>query len=161
MDREKQVRLTAAGFTVGTVAEFLDLSEEESALIEMRLSMARACKERRLEAGFTQAALAKRLGSSQSRIAKMEAGDPSVSLDLLIRAMLAMSATREQIAHAMAGGVMLAKPHSDSIRMRSARAATQQLKKELAGHKETVHLLESPTNAARLLAALKRKRHKK
>src|SRR5581483_4278956 len=51
---------------------------------------------RRAELGLSQAVVAKRLGSSQSRVAKMEAGDPSVSLDLLLRALLALGATRHR-----------------------------------------------------------------
>jgi DNA-binding XRE family transcriptional regulator len=102
MDAKKRKRLEAAGFAVGSAAEFLDLAPEEAALVEMRLALSRALRERRADAGLTQAALARRIGSSQSRVAKMEAGDPSVSLDLLIRALLAAGASRRQVAQALA-----------------------------------------------------------
>jgi DNA-binding XRE family transcriptional regulator len=102
MDAKKRKRLEAAGFAVGSAAEFLDLAPEEAALVEMRLALSRALRERRADAGLTQAALARRTGSSQSRVAKMEAGDPSVSLDLLIRALLAAGASRRQVAQALA-----------------------------------------------------------
>lgn len=102
MDVKKRKRLEAAGWTVGDAAAFLSLSREESALVEMRLALSRTLRERRLAAGLTQTALAKQLGSSQSRVAKLEGGDASVSLELLIRALLAVGASRKEIAHALA-----------------------------------------------------------
>jgi transcriptional regulator with XRE-family HTH domain len=68
----------------------------------MRLALSRSLRERRLAAGLTQTALAKTLGSSQSRVAKLEGGDPSVSLELLIRALLSVGASRKDVAHALA-----------------------------------------------------------
>ena len=102
MDAKKRKRLEAAGWTVGDAAAFLKLTPEEAALVEMRLALSRTLRERRLEAGLTQTSLAKQLGSSQSRVAKLEAGDPSVSLELLIRALLAAGASRKDVAHALA-----------------------------------------------------------
>ena len=102
MDAKKRKRLEAAGFTVGSAADFLALAPEEAALVEMRLALSRALRERRAEARLTQAALARLTGSSQSRVAKMEAGDPSVSLDLLIRALLAAGASRREVGQALA-----------------------------------------------------------
>ena len=93
MDARKRKRLEAAGWRVGSAAEFLELSAEEAALVEMRLAVSDALRGRRQDAGLTQGALARRLKSSQSRVAKMEAGDPSVSLDLLLRAYFATGAT--------------------------------------------------------------------
>ena len=102
MDTKKRKQLERAGFSVGSAAEFLDLTPEESALVEMRLALSRALRERRAEARLTQTALARLTGSSQSRVAKMEAGDPSVSLDLLIRALLAVGASRREVGQALA-----------------------------------------------------------
>jgi DNA-binding XRE family transcriptional regulator len=101
MDARKRKRLEARGWNVGDAATFLKLSPEESALVEMRLALSRTLRERRTEAGLTQTALAKHLGSSQSRVAKLEAGDPSVSLELLIRALLAVGASRKDVAQAL------------------------------------------------------------
>lgn len=101
MDARKRKRLEAAGWRVGTVAEFLELSEAESALIEMRRSLSRSLKVQRTRRRVTQTSLAKALRSSQSRVAKMEAGDPSVSLDLIVRALLIVGATRREVASAM------------------------------------------------------------
>ncbi|HEY0932767.1 MAG TPA: helix-turn-helix domain-containing protein [Trebonia sp.] len=102
MDAKTRKQLERAGFAVGGAADFLGLSAEEAALVEMRLGLSRALRERRTAAGLTQAALARRTGSSQSRVAKMEAGDPSVSLELLIRALLAAGASRRDVGQALA-----------------------------------------------------------
>lgn len=102
MGAKKRKRLEAAGFAVGSAGEFLGLTPADAALTEMRLALSRALRDRRDEAALTQAALARRIGSSQSRVAKMEAGDPSVSLDLLIRALLAVGASRREVGQALA-----------------------------------------------------------
>lgn len=88
MDSKK---LKAMGGRASTVQDFLHLSNEDMAVIETRLALARAIREQREEAGLTQAALAKSLGSSQARVAKMEGGDPQASLDSMVRALAAVS----------------------------------------------------------------------
>jgi DNA-binding XRE family transcriptional regulator len=102
MDAVKRQRLEAAGWRVGDAVDFLELSPEEVAFIEMKLSLSRRLRELRLSQKLSQQSLAKRINSSQSRVAKMEAGDPSVSLDLMVRTLLAMGATREDVAGAIA-----------------------------------------------------------
>lgn len=97
----KRRRLEAAGWKVGSVQEFLDLSEAEARLMDVQLALSAALRERRTRAGVTQAELAKRLQSSQSRVAKMEAGDPTVTIDLLVRALFLVGASPEQVARAM------------------------------------------------------------
>jgi len=97
MKKSKQERLKRAGWKLGSAKEFLDLSDEEAALIELKLVLARSLKVRRLDRGWTQHALAKHLETSQSRIAKMEAADASVSIDLLVRSLLTMGATRKEL----------------------------------------------------------------
>jgi DNA-binding XRE family transcriptional regulator len=101
MDAAKRARLEAKGWKIGTVAEFLELTPEESALVEIKLALSRTLRERR-ETQMTQAQLAKRIRSSQPRVAKAEGGDGSVSMDLLIRAMLATGATPQDIGKAIA-----------------------------------------------------------
>ena len=102
MDIAKRQRLEAAGWCVGDAADFLELLPEEVAFIEMKLSLSRYLKELRLKNQLSQANLAKRINSSQSRVAKMEAGDPSVSLDLMVKTILAVGGTREDVAIAIA-----------------------------------------------------------
>ena len=98
MRKDKKARLERAGWKVGTVREFLGLSATEAALVELKLTLSRGLRERRARRKLTQAQVAKLLKSSQSRVAKMEAGDPSVSIDLLIRSFLAMGATPKDLA---------------------------------------------------------------
>lgn len=102
MKKTKKTRLERAGWTVGSVKDFLGLSAAEDALVELRVSLSRRLRARRTRRKMSQEQLAKLLHSSQSRVAKMEAGDPSVSLDLLIRSLLAIGATRKEVAEAIA-----------------------------------------------------------
>ena len=101
MDIRKRKRLEAKGWRVGSAEEFLGLAPHEVAYIELRLALADTLKERRLATKLSQVELARRIGSSQSRVAKMEAGDPSVSIDLLVRSLLAMGASNEELANAI------------------------------------------------------------
>ena len=96
--RIKKQRLERAGWVVGDSAQFLQLSVEENRFIELKLALATGVRELRERRGLTQAALAHRLGSSQSRVAKMEAADRSVSLDLIMRSLLTIGATAADIA---------------------------------------------------------------
>ena len=98
MKKAKKERLKAAGWRVGSAEDFLELSKEEAAFIEMKLALARSVKKRRLAKHLTQGDLAKMIGSSQSRVAKMEAADTSVSIDLLVKSLLAMGASRAELA---------------------------------------------------------------
>ena len=97
MRTEKRKHLEARAWKVGSVKEFLDLSDQESAYIELRLKLARGLKARRHARGLSQTQLAKAVQSSQSRVAKMEAGDPTVSLDLLVRSLLALGASNRDL----------------------------------------------------------------
>lgn len=101
MKDAKRVRLERAGWTVGTTAEFLGMSREEEELVELRVALARELRRRREASHLTQVECARRLRSSQSRVAKMEAGEESVTLDLLIRSLLALGATRRDLARAI------------------------------------------------------------
>lgn len=102
MEPEKRQRLEAAGWSIGTAADFLGLSKEEAAFVELKLALSKRLKELRVDHKLSQTALARRLNSSQSRVAKMEGGDPSVSTDLLIRALLSIGATPRDVAEAIA-----------------------------------------------------------
>jgi DNA-binding XRE family transcriptional regulator len=89
--------LESKGFKTGTVAEFLDLSPEDEAWIEMKRALRDKVVELRRKSGITQAQLADRLGSRQPRISKLEAGNDSVGYDLLMKSLLALGATPTQI----------------------------------------------------------------
>jgi DNA-binding XRE family transcriptional regulator len=100
MKPSKMKRLRAAGWKAGTAAEFLGLSGAEAALVELKLALVAAVRAARQKRGLSQVDLAQRLRSSQSRVAKIEAGDASVSLDLIVRALLAAGASRKDVQKA-------------------------------------------------------------
>jgi ribosome-binding protein aMBF1 (putative translation factor) len=98
MDKSKRQRLEGAGWRVGNTRDFLGLSDEEAALVEVRLGLASAVRKQRSRRRMSQEQLGRLLGSSQSRVAKMEAADPSVSIDLMVRSLLRMGASRKEVA---------------------------------------------------------------
>jgi len=100
MNSARLKKLRAAGWKVGSARAFLKLSDEEAMLVELKLSLTNALKEARQKRHLSQIDLAQRIGSSQSRVAKIEAGDPSVSLDLIVRALFATGATRQELQRA-------------------------------------------------------------
>jgi DNA-binding XRE family transcriptional regulator len=103
MELTKRQNLEAADWKVGTTTDFLQLSPVEVEIIEIRLSLSKSLKQLRKDKQLSQQELAKDINSSQSRVAKMEAGDPSVSIDLLIRSLLTLGADRKDIASAISG----------------------------------------------------------
>ena len=97
----KRQRLERKGWKVGDARDLLQLTDDEVTYIELKLALGDQLKAMRERKAVTQVELAKLLSSSQSRVAKMESGDPSVSIDLLVKSLLALGATRRQIAGAM------------------------------------------------------------
>ena len=102
MDIEKRKRLEAVGWVIGNASDFLNLSAAESELVELKTKLALLAREQRKANNLSQDALAKKMGSSQSRIAKIESGDPSVSLDLIVRVLLTTGTTRQELVRAIA-----------------------------------------------------------
>ena len=98
MDKKKKKKLETRGWKVGDTREFLDLTPEEEAYIELKLALSQSLKERRQRKRITQTQLAKLIKSSQSRVAKMESCDPTVSIDLLIRSLLVLGTTKKELA---------------------------------------------------------------
>ena len=101
VENAKKRKLESAGWRVGSTEEFLGLTPDEAAFVEVKLALSERLRARRTELGMSQTDLARRLGSSQSRIAKMEAADPSVSVDLLIRGLIASGASKRDIGKAI------------------------------------------------------------
>jgi DNA-binding XRE family transcriptional regulator len=97
MKKNKKEQLESRGWKVGSTSEFLNLSPEETAYVEMKLALSKTLQERRRRKKLTQHQLARLLRSSQSRVAKMEAGDPSVSLDLLVRSLLVLGTSKQSV----------------------------------------------------------------
>jgi len=118
METKKRAKLESAGWRVGEAEDFLELTAEEVAFVELKLALSSGLKDLRAEHGLTQGELAEKLGSSQSRVAKMEASDPSVSVDLLMRGMLAAGATKKDIAE------VISRRNPKRTRSRRARGNT-------------------------------------
>jgi DNA-binding transcriptional regulator YiaG len=109
MGKSRKKRLEKAGFRESTVQEFLGLSEAEMRYIELKVALAKAVRERRVEKlKISQQEFAERIGSSQSRVAKIEAGDPSVSMDLLMRSLVYTGSTAREISNAIASASKVA-----------------------------------------------------
>lgn len=98
MKTAKKKKLEAAGWKVGSAAEFLELTPEETVLVNLKLDLAARVKELRTEQNVTQTKLATMLGSSQSRVAKIESADSSVSFDLLLRSLVTLGDSRKELA---------------------------------------------------------------
>jgi len=101
MDAKRLKRLKDQGWAVGDAADFLELTPEEAEFVELKLALAAGLRDEREAQGLTQVEVARRVGSSQSRVAKMEAADPSVSLDLIVRALFQLGAKRSDVAKLM------------------------------------------------------------
>ncbi len=95
-------RLRETGWAVGSAAELLDLSAEEAAYVDLKLALSDSLRRERERAGLSQAELARRLGSSQSRVSRMETADASVTVDLLIRSLLSLGASRRELGRIVA-----------------------------------------------------------
>ena len=102
MDKKTRKALGAAGWKTGDARDFLELTDAEADFIEMKLALAEDLRTRRVERHLNQTQVARIVGSSQSRVAKMEAADSSVSIDLLIRSLLKLGAERKDVAKAVA-----------------------------------------------------------
>lgn len=110
MKPDKVERLQAKGWSVGSAEDFLQLSGEESRLVDIKVSLIGAVRKSRLRHKLSQIELAQRMQSSQSRVAKLEAGDPSVSLDLIVRALIASGASGRDIQAAFTTTLTPARP---------------------------------------------------
>lgn len=102
MNKHKREKLEAQGWKIGGASEFLQLSPQEELYIELRLALSRNVRLKRKEKSLTQHELAEQLGSSQSRVAKLEANDSSVSLDLLIRSLFTLGTSLEELSQIIA-----------------------------------------------------------
>ena len=98
MRNDKRRRLERAGWAIGDAGDFLRLSDDERRFIETKLALAAGLRRWREHLGLTQTEVARRFGSSQSRVAKMEAADKTVSTDLLLRSLFRLGARRRDIA---------------------------------------------------------------
>lgn len=101
VNKVKKARLERKGWKIGSAKDFLGLSDEEAAYVEMKLALSEKLKQQRVQNKLTQAELARLTHSSQSRIAKMEAGDPTVSIDLLVKSLLALGVSKKELGRSI------------------------------------------------------------
>ena len=101
VSKAKQAKLERKGWKFGSADEFLRLSTEELAYIELKLALSETLKSRRMSKKLTQTEFARIMKSSQSRVAKMEAGDPTVSIDLLIKSLLALGVSKKELGRSI------------------------------------------------------------
>lgn len=102
MEKKKLNKLQERGWKIGNASDFLGLSQEETAYVELKVSLARYLQKKRQTKNMTQNTLAYLIHSSQSRVAKMEKSDSTVSIDLMIRSLLALGTSKTELARAIA-----------------------------------------------------------
>lgn len=102
MKPDKREKLEKAGWKIGSAEGFLSLSPEEAAFIEMKLALCSSVKSMRTKKCLSQIEFAKLISSSQSRVAKIEAGDASVSFDLVMKSLLSLGASKKDVARLIA-----------------------------------------------------------
>ena len=98
MRNDKRRRLERAGWAVGDAGDFLGLSADERRFVDVKLALADGLRRRREQLGLTQTQVAERFGSSQSRVAKMEAAHRTVSTDLLLKSLFRLGASPKDVA---------------------------------------------------------------
>ena len=97
----KKKTTAVTGWVEGSVQDFLQLSDADMEFVETRLAASRLLKATRQAKKLTQQVAASKLHTSQSRLAKMEAGDSSVSLDLLFRSLFSLGVSRKDLLRAL------------------------------------------------------------
>ena len=102
MKSKRRKELEAKGWKFGGVEDFLGLTEEELEYIEVKITLGEMVKDYREKKGLTQVAAAEILNSSQSRLSKIETADPTVSIDLQIKSLLALGASKQEIGQKIA-----------------------------------------------------------
>jgi ribosome-binding protein aMBF1 (putative translation factor) len=125
MDEHTRKAIEDVGFRVTTVRQFLGLSEEENELVELRVAISRAIRAKRESVGLSQSQLAERVGSSQPRVARIEAAAPGVSLDLMFRSFFALGGTFRDLATSIQDGSRRRRRTSGARRRRSTQAKTK------------------------------------
>ena len=102
MDARERAKIEAMGYgIVDDAADWLELTQIERHIVDVRVRLGREIRRRRAEAGLSQAQLAEKIGSSQSRVAKAEGTAPGVAIDLMMRVFFATGGTVDELAQAI------------------------------------------------------------
>ena len=102
MGTAKKERLAEAGFKETTVQEFLDLSDADMEIINLKIKLGRLLKKLRKQNKITQAQLAKLTKTNQARIARIENADKSVSFEAILMSLYSLGAKKKDIAKVFA-----------------------------------------------------------
>lgn len=121
MDADKRRALEAAGFVFGDAEDFLELTEEERQLVELRVTVSRALREQRKRQGLTQKQVAKKLNTSQPRVARMEVGAADVSLDQMFRGLFSLGGSLKDLQF---HGEPVLTPENPPLKLKSARGVS-------------------------------------
>lgn len=127
MTHEEKAFWEAAGVSVKTPSEFLGLSPAQEAVVETKVRLSALLRATRREQGLSQAALAQKLNLPQQNVARMEKGDRSVTIDLLLRALLGAGVSLEEIGQEIARG-------GEQLRRESGAASPSQSLGETLSH---------------------------
>lgn len=103
IEEDKKRRLEKAGWKIGSAEDFLDLTAEERAFLNVKIAPAAAVRDWRASRSMTQTEVARLVRSSRSQVAKMEAADPTVSLDLVFRTLLTLGAPLTELGRTIGG----------------------------------------------------------
>ena len=98
MDAERKKKREAADWKFGDYADFLDMTPEEKAVVEIRLAATREMERLRAENPISQEELARRMGTKQPNVSKLFKNPGKATLDTLFRALLALGSTPKKIA---------------------------------------------------------------
>jgi transcriptional regulator with XRE-family HTH domain len=121
METQKRIALEAAGYRFTDAATFLGMTEEERALLDARLALAKALRREREARKLTQKQLAERIGSSQPRVARLEQAAPDVTFDLILKALAAVGVRLSVTDHGAAGKPATGKKTKSRRRAKDGR----------------------------------------
>jgi hypothetical protein len=110
MNANRRKALESAGIIFGNAEDFLELTDEERGLVELRLAVSRAVRNRRVKRKLTQSAVARRLRTSQPNVSKIESAARDVSLDQMFRALFALGGNAKEILHLQFSNVIGDRP---------------------------------------------------
>ena len=103
MKKAKRDQLAKRGYKITSAQEFLGLSDEEIAVIDLKINLINMLREARKATGVTQKQLARLMRSSQSRVAMLESGSSDASLELICRALFTLGISAKQLGKTISG----------------------------------------------------------
>ena len=98
MDTKKRKQLEAAGYQITDSADWLGLTPQEQAIVNMRVNFALEIERVRKASNITQRELADKIGTRQSGVARMLNNPTTATIDSLIKTLLALGASPKRIA---------------------------------------------------------------